>query len=744
MNTRESLFEAAIRFDEGALEQSGDAGAAHFLGVMRLDPRHLGRDSPLAAQLPTEIEIDGGSTLFLLGDVLGTAVDGRVDHALEALDTLSASSDVERLLLLLVAAWLDTTADRLATVDTLLNRSSSLPKETVAWSYVKIATWALDELGIAASQRYYDLALSASDGDLHKALLQIGETFGRDARLFLPSPTSESVQLPRVARRASDALASFTIGKTRKSLTPFARTFGGDPSTLPVEFRSAEMQAGWTGALWLLDRIWRLKASLLLQDSRDPIERADGIIAWAVSDGSNLRRLVEENEYIFTAEIADRVLVDRLQSGRRIGSAQWVQVCSALWDELPTAVSDSLISGGPGRATVVTEESSSQESAPAALFAALSLVDTKRWVTRFESLGSAERRAVATAMNRRSAAVLPVEVKAEITTLLLDLCSDSAYSAIATQESLLTLASLAADATEDADVAVRFQQVIPRRFAASIAVAYPEFTRRELIIEERLQLETQIRSQIEQNREGRWAKFGVDASMSVAQACIALRDAPPETVDLLVEYANAQFTATDDVLGAAHALSWLFDENLLTKAYRAGREILAYRSNLSPVDRYWSGRDDLRAANAAIAGFHARILHFDRDAVERLIIAARDPDMQVRLLALQEFVRMPRPLVVRAPALDAMVLGAVYDPQSRVQAVAIDVIDLIADDSVYRLAWERVLSAWSASHRRVRLSAARAAARGRGLREESVLDDVLALARADRSLLVRETARVDE
>lgn len=752
MLTSDSLINAAIKFDERTLELSNDPGAAHFLGAMRVDPRHLGTESPAAKHLPAEIEVARDSLLFMAGEAVAAAVEGQAERAADTLSALEPRTALEKLLLLLLAAWLKTSRDGLSAIEDFITTAESIDSEIVVLCHIKCATWALDSFGISAAQPYYDKALENAAGDLARALRQVGDMFGREAFLYYPPPAGDNVTYRTITDRATEAVATFAVSKAKKAFNRFTRTAFADPATLPLQLRAAEMQAGWVGAPWLMQTVWRLKSAILLRDGKDAVEKADAIVGWILSDGSDLFRLVDENEQIFTPEIAQRILVDELQIGQRIDASKWVEICYAIWDQLPAVVSNSIIRDGPLSTSLSTDETTLREDGWVRLFANLSRIDSVAWVARFESLSNDERLAVATALDVRSAAVLPPDVKQEVRGLLFEFCSDSRTAPIAAGRTFMTLASLAHQSAPASQFRIQFQNILPRRLAARVAVEYPEFTRTDLIQEEQSRLENQIRTQIDYNRSGRWTSVGSDLSMSLAQTCIALKSVRPDIVELLVQYANAPFTAANDVIGSVQALSWLSDQGMLPQTYSDRDDTLTYRSDLSPVDRYWTGRDDLRAANAAIAGFYARVLNFDHEPVEQLIIAARDPDTQVRLLALQEFARMPSWLVRRTPALDAMVLGAVYDPESRAQSLAMDLLGLVEDDAVRRLAWERVISAWNTSHRSVRRSAARAAIRAkravqeasshRGGHGPTTYDKILELARVDRSIEVRDLARV--
>lgn len=734
--TSSELIQAAISFDEAVLSNSDSPGAAHFVGIMRLDPRHLQHVSAVERQIPKEIASDD-SFLFAVGEQLRVAMEGRIEDALAMSLSTEVLSPLERLLELLVRSWLKPSEESFAEIRDHVETSPGISQEVISRSYLKLMTWALESFGIKAAGPYYDLALSAASGTLEQAIRQIGSLFGRDESLFFPPPNDDLILFPRIRERAMNASAELTIKTARGRIARFTRTFGADPRTLPIQFRAAELQADWTGALWLSRTIWRLKgAILLLEDVEGSDERIDGIAAWISSGADNLFNLIDENEQYFSQENLDRLLIKVLSEGRRIATPHWVEICSAIWDELPIIISDELIDTCPIDASISTDDTTLSDDAATRLFAHLIRVDPVRWLRRYRTLSTAERLVVATGLSPASAEVLPAEEKAEVVDLLLGLCQNDDLRQVLSEKTFLTLATLL-QSSGKRELSGQFLATIPIDYAAGIGIRYPEFLRPDLVEQEIHMLKAKLSDQLVKNQSGQWAAFSRDPALSSAQAMVALRRADAGLVDLVAEFANAPFTAANDVISSVRALSWLVDERLLPMAYIADRPF-EYRSTLSPVDRYWTGRNDLRAVNAAIAGFYAR--RGEAEALQQLIIAARDPDMEVRLLAIGELSDSTERPSHMASAVDAMILGAIYDPESRVQAAAVALIEQITDRSVYELAWGRLESVWATSHRRVRMAAARVAAGVKADRPLTSRGALLELARRDRSLLVREAA----
>ena len=740
MARQADLIEAAIKFDERTLVDSDDAGAKHFVGVLRLDPRHLSDNSDPPGRIANEIEVDFSSLLFMVAESIRQVIVGRENTAQTILGDLRYSESIERLLVLLVQAWLPGGTTSLAQIDEYV-READVGSDLKSRVYMKLMTWELEARGKGShAAAYYDRAIeNASDG-LQQALYGVGGTFGRETRLFSRTASDALDTYSWIIDSVSNATADEIVRMARKQISPFGRTFGGDPRAVPIPIRAAELQGGWVGAYWVLEKIWRIKASIILVNSRDPAERADAITYWVLSGGSRVRELIYENENILNRQLISKILVEDLKSGARVGSDDWVELCLALWDELPLEISTSLIQ------TLKISPWTYELSAPAGenksivLFAALSAIEQGKWVERYESLQPAQRLTVSLALSAEQATDLPDRLQGEIRSTLLAYCEERGQYA-SDPDVVETLAALVSELPLDAPERGTFKDILPAEYSAEIGVRYPHLVTGDRIREDLEATVSKIRQQLEQNQRGQWTTFGTSLAFEVARCLVALESSDQQAIDTIVDFATAPASAANDVIDAVNALSWLADAGLLGSLGTIESR-LPYRADVSPVDRMWTGRDDIRAVNAAIAGLHARLSTSRRDAIALLVAATRDPDAQVRRLAVDQFDGGNLVVSGLESSVDAAILGAVYDPDFRVQASAIRAIRSISDLLVAEIAWARLVSVWDAAHRRVRMAAAGVAANQRYTEEsiEALRGDVLRLASADRSFLVRRAA----
>ncbi len=253
MTESANLIEAAIKFDESALIKSGDTGAKHFVGVLRLDPRHLSDNTDPPGRIANEIEVDFASLLFMVAESIRQVINGREDLARNILADLKYSENVENLLILLVKAWLPGGSTTLAEIDKYLTKVD-VDSDLKSRVYMKLMTWELEARGnVLDAAQYYDRAVENASGGLQQALYGVGETFGRETRLFFHPATEALDTYSWIIDSVSNASADELVRMARKQISPFSRTFGGDPRAVPMPIRAAELQGGWAGAYWVLE-----------------------------------------------------------------------------------------------------------------------------------------------------------------------------------------------------------------------------------------------------------------------------------------------------------------------------------------------------------------------------------------------------------------------------------------------------------------------------------------------------------
>lgn len=738
MSKHAQLIEAAIKFDESALAGSDDAGAKHFAGVLRLDPRHLSDNSDPPGQVANEIDVDFTSLLFMLAESIRQIIVGREAVARSILDELHYPEGIERVLVLLVQAWLPLGTTSLAEIDQYI-QNVDFDSDLKSRVYMKLMTWEMEARGRGPhATAYYDRAVENASEGLRQSLHSVGELFGRDTFLYFPGTSNPLDTYSWLVDSVSNATADEFIRMAKKHISPFGRTFGGDPRAVPAPIRAAELQAGWAGAYWVIRKVRRVKASILLVNSRVPEERADAISSWILSGGSNVKQLISENESILNPGLVSKILVDDLKRGAVVDAENWEEICLSLWDQLPGEISENLIETLNIPEWIEADYVPPGENKSVELFVLLGMIEPPKWLKRYKSLQPAQRLTVALSLSPHQATDLPDSIKGEVRGILQTYCEQRGDTLLY-PEIIETLAALVSELPDGAREKDNLRDIIPTNYSAQIGVRYPHLASRDRIYENLESLVSRIHEQLNLNKRGQWTTFGTALAYQVAACMVALNTLDQDALNTIMDFATAPASSANDVIDAVNALSWLADEGLLPSLGKVESR-LPYRVDISPVDRMWSGRDDIRAINTVIAGLHARLSTTRRDAIALLVAATRDPDAQIRRLAVDQFNGGNLVVSGLETSVDAAILGAIYDPDYRVQASAIRAIRSISDLLVAEIAWARLISVWEAAHRRVRMTAAGVAA-GRRYTDasiESLRDDVLRLASTDRSALVRQ------
>lgn len=739
----DGLARAAIQFDIRRLEASGDAGALHFMRVLQFHPAHLNYKSRLSEQLNdgATIPADERSTLFKVGEVIRLLLDGQTDAATSLLSDIKPANTIDRLLVMLITAWCFPDRERFSEIDRIVQRSSTLSKDFIARIYIKLMTWAMNSGGQEMAAPYYDKALRNASGELAKAISTVGSFFGRESRIYFAPIRQRLVTYPWILDSVRHESDDLIIRDAKDQLTgPFTRTFFANPSALPREIQSAELQASWIGAYWILPHVWRTKGAILLTRAKDRDDLAVGITAWAVSRGPALNNLMVQHEHMLSRATTERILITDLLSGKRLPQSDWQELCSGIWDELPPPIAVEFVHALDIPEAKLGEHSYAEVDGIISFFNNLALVEREKWITRFNSLPSTSQLAIASLMPHTVAMSLPSSIKSRIRRLLLDAMGEYGIRGVAGGFAIDSLGFLISELKPNAKQRTRFLDLLEPEFAAPIALQHPDLVRTDLIEVELDRSVSSIQKQLAENKQGRWARYTLSPVLRAAQCMAALNKAHKVAIDAIFEVASSKYTTSDDVIDAFRALNLLSEERLLSASMVTSHDVV-YRLEASLADRYWQGRNDLRAMNTVIAGLLSKYPETSRESIDQLVASARDPDIQVRLLAMEQL-ESPRVILNgRKPAIDATVLGAIYDPDSLVQAHALRLINLVSNDSIYRLAWARIINDWPTAHRRVRVAAAFAASNDdAGHREPKLTEQVLMMASDDRSLTVRRAA----
>lgn len=171
----------------------------------------------------------------------------------------------------------------------LTTLSGSEPRDLLARCHCKLATWAQDHGWVDISQHHFKEARLLAENDVRQALDGIAHWFGDDRTVYLNPTPSDMTTLPWISDLVDAASRSFVERHLRDSVkSPWTRSWTlGGTAVEGHDIQSAEMQASWAGALWMLPEINRQHAALILAKSNEPSDVARGI---ALGQGKRTRR----------------------------------------------------------------------------------------------------------------------------------------------------------------------------------------------------------------------------------------------------------------------------------------------------------------------------------------------------------------------------------------------------------------------------------------------------------------------
>ncbi|MCZ0912591.1 hypothetical protein O0V02_09235 [Gordonia amicalis] len=733
----DQLVYDAIRLDIASLRRSKVAGAAHFAGVFSFEPKHLNYRSSISQTFrqPDRLETDS-TALFSTAEALRLVLSGERDNAISLLKSLQNQYDQpsEQLLLQLMTTWISGDPGAISVANQLaLTQEDNLPLDVRARIQLQLMTWSTSLIGNQDAAEFYDQALSYARGDLRKAIQSIGNDFGRDSVLFLRSPRSRLVKNQSMLDLSLFG-AQETLRRAAKKRveSPHVRHIGAVPQSLPDDIVAAELQAEWSGSYWTLKSVWRQKANAIVAVSNDPDEISSAIADWILSDQTGLNSVIDSFENHLTANRVHTLLHDRLLSGRRVRNHKWIEVCGCLSNLLPDSIASGLANTIPLRGSSTDIQVDPQLDKNTDLFARILANDPASWESRFLALPGETQAAVSERIRAMHAPLLSEEVGRIVCDLIVTTESDQKRLA---GQSALTAAWLIENNVNCRPLRSEFMDRISPDSSALVALNHPSLKRQDLIQSFQDDLIGQIQSEIEHNRSGRWSGFARSLPLQLAQTMIALETPTRHAIEVIQQLIDARLTSADTLQDALKALLWLLDENIIQPSNEPWVGQVQFRDSESAPVSMWSGRDDVRAINALVAGIRLRTGDEAYDAATRLSFAARDPDIAVRLVAvesLQTSTASPRWREGKAaPILDAVALGAVFDPDSRVQSIGIRLIPSIEDAGIATLSWARTVNEWQRTHTRSRVAAVKSAF------EMGRQSDIAELAGSDRSVNVR-------
>jgi hypothetical protein len=680
------LFELILKWDVPALRRRPDAQA--LLGVMELSPFYFSeRETPEFS--------DSTVDQMALGILL--ELKGESDQAKGIYRRLSEQPALEGLMGRLLVAWMAGASEQ--DIDDVEQFASqlALKPDLRARIFCKLMTWSRVHGWYDRARYYYREAVKLARGDLRLALMGQGSWFGEQQTLLLRPIRSRLVRYPwledAVDRTVSRAFEERTKNISRRSQRVWR--LGGSEGS---EVTSAELQADWAGAHWLLPEFWRTHAALILErseDLREDIARAIGL--WA-RGGGDITGLVDEYEGLFDENTADFLLHNQLNGGASAKDrASWIRACSALWDQLSEELARQLI-----REIEIEEdrfESLSQLARDSiALFTVLAVRLPDEWAARYGQLNSTLKSLVTTFMAPSVARRLPQPIQVEAASAFLT--SDSRLSEYWSTAGWATVASIV-DRTRDAQLRMIFTSKVPKVAVSLIALDYPGLLPREVVTNRISELRTELEQQLEEMQRGAYSMGGEDPSIAAMRCMVGLRNIDEDVLGLILRTANARLARAIQSTEAVRALCLGVSRGLLTE------------QDVAPAIEYRGGRPSLRFWNEAV---DVRMENLQRDVLASyfgddrrqggIIDGARDTDSNVRRSALRAVIDLAKR--GRTSLFDACILGALYDPDSYVQEVAVRAVNqrLVGEPVIAEHCQRRLLQMWPDANRSVRATIA--------------------------------------
>ncbi|NIK56823.1 hypothetical protein BJY22_002540 [Kribbella shirazensis] len=608
-------------------------------------------------------------------------------------------------------------------------------RDLVARCHCKLATWATDHGWLEVATHHYDEAHRHAGGELRRVLDGVGNWFGRTQSFTLGSrKDSDMTRFPWIMDRADNAARREIDDQFKRSFrSPWTRTItlGGASAVEGVDIQSAELQASWAGAVWLMPAIHRLHAALILGNSRTPVDVARGIGLWVRGGGSQIGNLIDSSEAYLTKESVADLLTVQLRGGRNVfGRERWLEACQTLWDEMPDELVDSLLANSrlPSIATGY-----GLEATELYLHAAL-LNRSPAMLERSLDSDDASIALLARCLSPSLVEALPLRVIGRMLSAVVTTASGPHEDWKSRGWSVLPRLWRAAG--NEQDLRDRLLALMPHGSVPEAAVSVPEFVPNSLIDSSLQAAIERIYQDIADADRGRYAGHASQPAWNVARLLFATERHDSTAIAALVEMASSGRVLAEQRLASLNALRLLAEHGLLDAADVEGalsaRKIASFMTDDLSADQRLDdiSRIALRARFGPV---------FDLDA--ELLAASRDPDTRVRKLAVDSISWLSRQAFASA-ARDAALLGALYDPHPRVQAAALPALwrGDFASESVRRVAHGRVEELWPEAHRDLRLAVAREISRTDSVRgdQDAKLQE---FAQVDRSWLVREYAK---
>lgn len=723
----DDLYRACITWDVPAIRRWADRDdATAFLRTIQLMP------SAFAGAEETGFNEKRRSPLMRATLGLRAELIGDKDAATTAYRAVARQSGIRGLLGLLLLAWTsDAEPSDFAKVEARLERITGRgSRDLRARCHAKLALWAEDHGWRELAIHHYDAAVAHAGTGLRGQLQSVGHFYGRDQILRFDSANSPVIRYDWITRLVDEAARKNLAAQFKQSMrNPRTRTWTiGERLAEGHEMQSAAFQTSWAGALWLSPQIQRRHAELILLNSRDTADVTRAVALLVRGGGTDILPIVNALEGNFTASAVEELVVEQLHQGRSVMRQHaWWELCTGLWHELPASLVTTLVADYDPTMSVPNPSDPSAEHLR--LFAHLLLLsdeasDRAQGLPRLQ-LGRLLRTIQPGLVRRMDPSVVKAALDAAVSEEVPD-WQRAGWPTLVRAWDVLP-------SGPRAELRQLLATAVPSPERSSAALVAPSLYERADLVQALEASVAQIDDDIAQARRGIYSGYATHPALDVARLVLALGESQPAATAALVRLAATPYGVASQRQAALNALLTLARERLVTY------------DELGPV---WEPRrarvDGLLGDDEGSDESYERLqeaalqltLGYARGMEGELLGGSRDASGRVRALALSTAQWLT--LAGKSSfALDATILGALYDPDPYVQSLAVPALwrGSFVDESVRSVAQQRVHDLWPTAHIELRMAVAREVSAGSS--SDPSLERLAELARIDRSVLVR-------
>lgn len=726
------VYAASIAWNVPELRASDRQDVRDFISVIRLAPTAFTDPGSIraSARMSPILRAAEGLKAELLGDA---------SVAQEHYMRLSRHPGLPGLLGLLLIAWMrdaeEVHFDRAEHRLRILSGATS--SDTIARAYCKLATWSSDRGWNERATRYFSAAQTYADDELAAQLAEVAHWFGGHRVLRFDRERGPMTTFPWIEvcvdRSAREAVETGFIESFK---SPWKRSWTiGSRSVEGRDIQSAEMQASWAGAMWLLPEIQRQRAARLLAASRDPVDVGRGIGLWVRGGGKATNELADAFEGHLTAESISSLLIDTLHEGRSAPDRNaWMSLCHALWSEMPETVVAGLVSDYEGPDDGIDLYGS--DASELLLFAKL-LSRSELASSKARTFGPSQLALLARAVPTWLVGYIDPELRATALASALTVPQEQQGEwASAGWPTLARMWTLLPPGIQ-AELHAAFTRGVPEVDIPVVAELAPSLLAEATLWDVLEDRTAALRKDVSDARRGVITGRVHDPAVDLARLVRLLGRADSNATTALVEMASAGYAAPSQRQAALTSLLSLAREELLSsseavESFDRVPAVALMTDDVGVDQRY----EDLIRVLIQLS------VKYDSKLDGHLLAGTRDTNARVRDAAVSSVTWLSL-RGSKSHALDAALLGALYDPNERVIASAIPAVasGAFANSTLRGAAEARMLELWPSAGLQLRVAIASGVTKV-GARSD-IQSGLRAMAELDRSSVVRAVAHGD-